>query len=284
MTDLYRLVYTSRNLLAGPEEAHAAAVAEVLATSRRNNARVGVTGALLFNGGSFAQVLEGPRAAVEATFERIQRDARHSDVSVLQCEPVTERGFPHWSMSFIGHSARGRALWDDIASRTGFDLARIEGDALFATLHAIVTDEEGLPPAPPAPAVPPRRREPGRADGLDVARLRSELGTPAAAPAAPPRAEAPCPDAPDGIAVAVLRAALAEERERTSALRRDLDEARIALASASERAEAAARHLDLWAARTRALAAALCRDPADDEAAPDEPAQAGGAGRLRTAA
>lgn len=280
MNDLYRLVYTSRNLLAGPEEAHAAAVAEVLETSQRNNARVGVTGALLFNGGCFAQVLEGPRAAVEATFERIQRDPRHSDVSVLQCEPVAERGFPHWSMGFVGHSTRGRTVWQDIAGRTGFDLARIDGDALFATLHALVLEEEGLPTAPRAAAPP--RREPDRAQGLDVARLRAELGP-------PPADAAPVdPSHGDGsLALSVLRAALAEERDRTSALRRDLDEARIALATACERAEAAARRCDLWAGRTRALAAALCRDPVDDEATPGEagaPGQGVAAGRLRTAA
>ena len=115
MNELYRLVYTSRNLLVGDEDARVSAVAEILARSQANNARVGVTGALLFNGGYFAQVLEGPRVAGEATFERIQRDPRHSDVAVLQCEPVEERGFPHWSMSFIGHSPRGRALWAEIA-------------------------------------------------------------------------------------------------------------------------------------------------------------------------
>ncbi|MGI4765000.1 MAG: BLUF domain-containing protein, partial [Janthinobacterium lividum] len=117
MSDLYRLVYTSRNLLAGGESEQSAAVGAILAASKRNNARVGVTGALLFNAGSFAQVLEGPRAAVETTFERIQRDARHSDVSVLQCDPVVERGFPNWSMAFVGQSAQGRALWEGIASR-----------------------------------------------------------------------------------------------------------------------------------------------------------------------
>ncbi len=112
--------------------------------SQHNNNKVSVTGALLFNGGSFAQVLEGPRKAVETTFERIQRDPRHSDVSVLQCEPVEARGFSNWSMAFIGHSPRGRAMWNEVAARTGFDLSRIEGDELFRTLHAIVEEEEGL--------------------------------------------------------------------------------------------------------------------------------------------
>ena len=303
MNELYRLVYTSRNLLVGDEDARVSAVAEILARSQANNARVGVTGALLFNGGYFAQVLEGPRVAVEATFERIQRDPRHSDVAVLQCEPVEERGFPHWSMSFIGHSPRGRALWAEIAGRTGFDLGRIDGDALFATLHAIVLEEEGVEPQRGEPAViaapwrgperpeprpsTPRgasdRGDPERVEGLDVARLRAELGVLAEQVAAeqtgasgPARAALPAPPpvaapAVEDKAVAVLRAALDAERARTTALRRDLDEARIALAVASDRGEAQARRAEIWAERARALATALCREPEAAQAEPTLP-------------
>ncbi|MCX4198446.1 BLUF domain-containing protein [Methylobacterium organophilum] len=74
MSDLYRLVYASKNLLQGPEPEAMAAVRQILDASRRNNAALDVTGALMFNAGAFAQVLEGPRQGVEATFERIQRD------------------------------------------------------------------------------------------------------------------------------------------------------------------------------------------------------------------
>lgn len=268
MTDLTRLIYTSRNLLAGGGDARVSAVAEILATSQANNARVGVTGALLFNGGAFAQVLEGPRRAVEATFERIQRDPRHGDVAVLQCAPVADRGFPRWSMAFVGQSPRGRALWAEIAGRTGFDLARIEADGLFATLHAIVMEEEGVEtPADPPPHGVGERGAEGRGaeardvrervGGLDVARLRAELAAVAAEtrgslpppPAPPAPRDAPAPGDP---AAAVLRAALEDERARTTALRRALDEARIALASAEQRAEAQARRADLWAERAKA--------------------------------
>lgn len=150
MTALYRLVYTSRSLVGGDEAAQERTVARIVDASRRNNARAGVTGALLFSTGSFAQVLEGPRAAVEATFERIQRDPRHSDVGVLQCEPVAARGFPNWSMAFVGGSPRGRELWGEFARRTAFDIGRMEADRLFAALLQIVEGED----APRATARP----------------------------------------------------------------------------------------------------------------------------------
>ncbi len=274
MSDLYRLVYTSRNLLPGGEDEQSAAVGGILAASKRNNARVGVTGALLFNAGSFAQVLEGPRAAVETTFERIQRDMRHSDVSVLQCERVVARGFPNWSMAFVGRSARGRALWEGLASRTDFDLSRVEGDRLFATLLAIVEAEEGdaAPPVGPDDAGP-------LDGGLDVERVRTELGAltlergpPVQTPnrtvglATSPRTSVTTakteqvmrrPTVSPDVENAVLRASLDDERQRTTGLRREVDEARIALAAVQAQVEIVERDRDIWTDRSRQLRSSL---------------------------
>jgi len=60
---------------------------------------------LLFSAGTFAQALEGPLAAIERTFERIQCDPRHDDVTVLQIAPIERRAFPDWSMAFAGTAA-----------------------------------------------------------------------------------------------------------------------------------------------------------------------------------
>lgn len=285
MSDIYRLVYTSRNFLEGGEEEQKAAIAGLLAVSKRNNARVGVTGALLFNGGSFAQVLEGSRAAVESTFERIQRDPRHSDVAVLQCDPVASRGFPNWSMGFVGDSPRGRALWTEVARLTNFDLSRLEGNVLFNTLLSIVKVEESeAVPTTPVPAAPAASVP----AALDVAQLRSELMArhPGDRPPAPPRAAQLSPANPEApalvaqqIEAGVLRTALDDERSRTSALRRDLDETRIALetraaeagalqaelAALGREVELLRRHRDIWAERARAMAAVMVREPDEDE-------------------
>lgn len=98
--DLFRLVYVSRNTL-GVEAMAEAELAHILAASRRNNAASGVTGALLSGPNCFAQVLEGPLPAIEATFERIQRDLRHGQVTVLAATPVPLRDFPDWSMAHV---------------------------------------------------------------------------------------------------------------------------------------------------------------------------------------
>lgn len=139
---LYRLVYYSRNRMAGEPAALSAEIAGILAVSRRNNTAAGVTGALMFNAGVFAQLLEGPQAAVEATFERIQRDERHGEVSLLACEPVAAPAFPSWSMGFVGSSASDAALYAATTAAGGLDLARLTGDELVETLHRLAIEDE----------------------------------------------------------------------------------------------------------------------------------------------
>ena len=140
--NLRRLVYYSRNRVAGEPGAMHETIRGILAASRTNTARVGVTGALMFNAGCFAQVLEGPGEAVETTFERIQQDERHGEVSLLALEPVEERLFTDWSMAYVGASQADAARYGDMAGESGFDLSRMTGDKLCAVLHGLALEEE----------------------------------------------------------------------------------------------------------------------------------------------
>ncbi len=70
----------------------------ILSTARRNNARDGITGALIVRADLYLQWLEGPPAALATLFDRIQRDDRHLDVVHLDGGLVGERRFPGWLM------------------------------------------------------------------------------------------------------------------------------------------------------------------------------------------
>lgn len=78
-----------------------AALAALLAQSRENNARGGVTGMLLYKDGNFLQLIEGAEAAVRALHARILRDARHQRVITIIEDRTAERQFPGWSMGFV---------------------------------------------------------------------------------------------------------------------------------------------------------------------------------------
>ena len=77
-----------------------AELVDLLAISRRNNARIGVTGMLLYKGGNFMQALEGPEDAVRALQERIGRDPRHRYMITVMDTWTDERHFGDWMMGF----------------------------------------------------------------------------------------------------------------------------------------------------------------------------------------
>ena len=70
----------------------------ILFQARENNARAGITGALICREDLFLQILEGPRDLVTSTFSRILRDERHVDVVSLLTSDIDRRLFPKWSM------------------------------------------------------------------------------------------------------------------------------------------------------------------------------------------
>ncbi len=93
---LYQLIYVS----AASADFEEASLPDLFTQSRENNARIEVTGMLLFHDRSFVQVLTGPKVAVKALYETIARDPRHSNSRILFQGDVEERAFEDWSMGF----------------------------------------------------------------------------------------------------------------------------------------------------------------------------------------
>lgn len=139
---LYRCIYYSKNRIDGGRTRIASEIESILAAARRNNPPLSVTGALVFNRGLFAQVLEGPCPSVEKVFEKILRDPRHGDVQVLGFEAARERMFSNWSMAFLGQSREDQNLFGHIGPQTGFSTERIEGDRLLDIVRNLAFEEE----------------------------------------------------------------------------------------------------------------------------------------------
>ncbi|MCP2680062.1 BLUF domain-containing protein [Maricaulaceae bacterium NA33B04] len=92
---LHRLLYVST---ADPDMRNDV-LEHLLDTAERRNAALNITGLLVFTGTHFMQLLEGPKDAVEAVFDMICQDRRHSAIARLIAEPVQERSCPDWSMA-----------------------------------------------------------------------------------------------------------------------------------------------------------------------------------------
>ena len=99
---MHYLIYVSQAVRPmNPDELSA-----ILQASRARNTSASVTGLLIYrfshdeNRGNFLQLLEGDRAAVEATWRRIEADSRHHTKIVLEEGDTPDRSFPDWSMGF----------------------------------------------------------------------------------------------------------------------------------------------------------------------------------------
>jgi FAD-dependent sensor of blue light len=146
---LVRLAYISTSLLADdPKERRQ--VADILLTSRRHNAGSEVTGALLATARNFAQVLEGERQAVEATYGRIVRDPRHKDIVLILYESIEVRRFPDWAMAYIGPSQSATDAVACVTSKVPACKSGQAARALVTFMRQMLAERspaEGLVPA-----------------------------------------------------------------------------------------------------------------------------------------
>ncbi|KJZ08701.1 phosphonate transporter [Marinomonas sp. SBI22] len=124
--DLVHCIYTSASTIEfTPED-----ITELLEKARRNNDKLGVSGMLLYDEGSFFQVLEGDPQVVARLLKTIQNDKRHDKVVKIIYEDIEERDFSEWTMGYSG------------ASRS--DLQSIDGlNDFFQTNNTFVELDEG---------------------------------------------------------------------------------------------------------------------------------------------
>jgi hypothetical protein len=96
-TDLHCIAYVSS---ARRELSHAQ-LEVLLRKARLNNSTHAITGILLYSGGNFLQVLEGPTHTVMPAYNRIRLSALHGDLIELSSQAVQARQFAGWSMAHV---------------------------------------------------------------------------------------------------------------------------------------------------------------------------------------
>lgn len=127
---IYTLSYHSRNRLGDLTIDPAKDLMNILEVSKARNSVAGVTGALMFNDDRFVQILEGTKYQVDETFERIRRDSRHAEATILAIQEKPSRRFYDWCMAFVGGSRQARVYYWYFTRQADFRWEKMDNDVL----------------------------------------------------------------------------------------------------------------------------------------------------------
>ena len=158
---MHRLSYHSHALVTG-----SGFFDDLYAQAARFNSQAGITGALMFIGGRWAQILEGDEGAITGLYDRIARDPRHERVTLDYLIETPGRLFPGWSMGRITDDEKADiplariiaatvAADSDTSIRQLRSLARAAGGPLSSTTARAWPGPAGDPVSASAQAEPP---------------------------------------------------------------------------------------------------------------------------------
>ncbi len=123
---LVRLIYASRSAgVLSPID-----VKDIVRSSQRNNAKLGVTGALMLSNGIFLQCLEGDHLTVNALYHRILLDARHREPAILSYAEIDQRLYGGWSMGLVTMTEAHRPIFLKYSVQAEFDPYTLRPKAL----------------------------------------------------------------------------------------------------------------------------------------------------------
>lgn len=97
-------------------------VDDIVWVARSRNAALSVTGALIATRNHFAQILEGPEAALAELLASLQKDHRHQITQLIHLEPKSHRDFKGWSLAYHGESSYVSNMLVIAAGSPGFQL------------------------------------------------------------------------------------------------------------------------------------------------------------------
>ena len=91
---LSHLVYVSARTPKCTEEE----IQKILASCKKNNSDIGITGVLLYSNSQFVQYMEGEFKSIITLYDKIKADDRHKNPIMISSAPIPERTFPSWQM------------------------------------------------------------------------------------------------------------------------------------------------------------------------------------------
>ncbi|MTI39419.1 BLUF domain-containing protein [Fulvivirga lutimaris] len=91
---LSQLVYVSNRKQHCTEEE----IEKILASCKKNNPPLNITGILLYSDKKFIQLVEGESKVIMELYDKIKKDDRHTNPMMISLSPVKEKSFPSWHM------------------------------------------------------------------------------------------------------------------------------------------------------------------------------------------
>ncbi|MBC3909540.1 MULTISPECIES: BLUF domain-containing protein [Undibacterium] len=131
---LVRLLYASRVV----DEKMCDVVQSIVSQSRQHNPQHGITGVLCHSDQVFMQVLEGGREAVNTLYSHILRDARHTDVILLDYEEILERRYAGWTMGQANMGKINPSILLKYSPLPVLDPHRMSGKILLALIDELM--------------------------------------------------------------------------------------------------------------------------------------------------
>ncbi|MES2975557.1 MAG: BLUF domain-containing protein [Pseudomonadota bacterium] len=138
---LIRLIYASRS----KGSLTPIDIKDIVQTSQRNNAALGLTGALMMSNGIFLQCLEGDHMAVSALYQRILLDSRHKDAAILSFSEIDVRLYGCWRMGLVPTTEANQKIFIKYAVQAEFDPYQMRPRALEALFAELVQMARVMP-------------------------------------------------------------------------------------------------------------------------------------------
>ncbi len=134
---LVRLLYASRATDAIDKKL----IDSILAQSHTYNAAHGITGVLCAcdSGNIFLQALEGGRDAVNLLYQKLIRDSRHRDITLLEYAEIGERRFSNWRMGRVDMNRVNVVTVLRYSESPRLDPFRLSGASALALLEDLST-------------------------------------------------------------------------------------------------------------------------------------------------
>jgi hypothetical protein len=135
--NLHRILYRSVAEISGPPSSVEGTVQSIVERSRIANAACGVTGAMMFSSGVFLQAIEGEPQSVEATFERICSDLRHSRLQMMDFSAADTRAFAEFPMAVVPGEGKLQNLCASLSEISNAKVDPTSASALIQLMRAL---------------------------------------------------------------------------------------------------------------------------------------------------